>query len=181
MTLGNDKSKVLNEETWGNNLSFDSPDCPKAKGQHIPGRRWPLFIDSQRSSVAANHRNFTISGRSTITDDGSERKSKRRSVAADHRNFTISGRSTITDDGSERKSKTAHVDNLNNGVCVYPYKWRCLPREIVFEILFLLSAQVIHDVMRHVYDEWKLMIGTKAFIYNHLWNSTPGIIIIEEN
>ncbi|XP_073059830.1 uncharacterized protein [Primulina eburnea] len=79
--------------------------------------------------------------------------------------------------GSERKSK---VDNLN-GVCVYPYKWRCLPQEIVFEILLRLPAQVIHDVMRSVYDEWKLMISTKDFIYNHLRNSTSGIIIVEEN
>ncbi|XP_073126132.1 uncharacterized protein [Henckelia pumila] len=89
-------------------------------------------------------------------------------------------KSGIADDGSEKKSKTTRMDNLN-GVRIYPYKSRSLPQEIVFEILLRLPAQVIHDVMRRVYDEWKFVISTKAFIYNHLWNSTPGIIIMHKH
>ncbi|XP_073125382.1 uncharacterized protein [Henckelia pumila] len=89
-------------------------------------------------------------------------------------------RLSFADDGSERKSMTTRMDNLN-GVRIYPYKSRSLPQEIVFEIFLRLPAQVIHDVIRHVYDEWKLMISTKAFIYNHLWNSTPGIILMHKH
>lgn len=72
------------------------------------------------------------------------------------------------------------MDNLND-VRIYPYQRRCLPQEIVYEILLHLPAQVIHNIIRRVCNEWKLMINTKAFIYNHLWNSTPGIVIREED
>ncbi|XP_073275276.1 uncharacterized protein [Primulina huaijiensis] len=86
------------------------------------------------------------------------------------------------DDGSETNTE---VDNLNK-MFIHPCKrcagknhWRCLPSEIFFEILLRLPAHVIHDVITHVCIAWNLIISTKKFICNHLQNSTPGIIIME--
>ncbi|XP_073134881.1 uncharacterized protein [Henckelia pumila] len=84
----------------------------------------------------------------------------------------------MVDADDDTVTKT-EVDDLNS-VSIYPYKRRRLPQEIIFEILLRLPAQVIHD-KRYVYEEWKLMTGAKDFIYSHLWNSTPGILIMENH
>ncbi|KZV19357.1 hypothetical protein F511_25092 [Dorcoceras hygrometricum] len=64
--------------------------------------------------------------------------------------------------------------------CARKGRRRCIPQEVMVEILLLLPARVVHDVMKHVCREWNLMISTKDFIQLHLRNSTPGFLIQEE-
>ncbi|XP_075507212.1 uncharacterized protein LOC142543694 [Primulina tabacum] len=84
---------------------------------------------------------------------------------------------------SRTKIKVAGLnsESINPGYCckrcAKKRKTSCLPQEIVFKILLHFPAQIVHDVMRHVCKEWNFMIRSKSFIYDHLRNSTRGVIL----
>ncbi|XP_073279328.1 uncharacterized protein [Primulina huaijiensis] len=85
----------------------------------------------------------------------------------------------------------AVADEPKTAMSINPYIFHCckrcerkrntryLPREIVFQFLLHLPAQLLHDVVRHVCREWSLVICSPNFIQHHLRNSTGGVIIQE--
>ncbi|XP_073148223.1 F-box protein At5g07610-like [Henckelia pumila] len=79
--------------------------------------------------------------------------------------------------GAETNAPVSIICNCCCKRCARKRQRRCLPPEIIFNILLHLPALVIRDVMRHVCREWNLMIRSPYFIHHHLRNSIGGIII----
>ncbi|KAK9755265.1 hypothetical protein RND81_01G013600 [Saponaria officinalis] len=84
-----------------------------------------------------------------------------------------------------RKRKTATATTTTaTGSHRYPTRWKNkryalfdVPREIIFNILLLIPAKLLHDVVRYVCKQWFDIVSDPVFVRVHRQMSSAGFLI----